>query len=73
MNHIKGLRREYETDGLVVLVDTCYSGAGAVAAAKAWPSMSLGDFRFEFLAATADRPAFDGCFSKSLIQWVQGG
>jgi hypothetical protein len=73
VNHIKGLRRQYETDGLVVLVDTCYSGTGAVAAGKAWPSMSLGEFRFEFLAATADRPAFDGCFSKSLIQWVQGG
>ena len=73
VNHVKGLRREYETDGLVVLVDTCYSGAGAVAAGKAWPSMSLGDFRFEFLAATADRPAFDACFSKSLIRWVQGG
>ena len=73
VNHIKGLRRQYETDGLVVLVDTCYSGTGAVAAGKAWPSMSLGDFRFEFLAATADRPAFDGCFSKSLAQWVQRG
>jgi hypothetical protein len=73
VNHVKGLRRRHETDGLVVLVDTCYSGTGAVAAGKAWPSMSLGDFRFEFLAATADRPAFDGCFSKSLIQWVQRG
>lgn len=40
----------------------------AVTAGKAWPSMSLGDFRFEFLAATTDRPAFGGCFSKSLIQ-----
>jgi hypothetical protein len=73
VNHIKGLRRQFETDGLVVLVDTCYSGTGAVAAGKAWPSMNLGEFRFEFLAATADRPAFDGCFSKSLIQWVQTG
>ena len=73
VNHVKGLRRQYETDGLVVLVDTCYSGTGAVAAGKAWPSMSLGEFRFEFLAATADRPAFDGCFSKSLIRWVQRG
>ena len=73
VNHLKGLRRQYETDGLVVLVDTCYSGTAAVAAGKAWPSMSLGEFRFEFLAATADRPAFDGCFSKSLIQWVQTG
>ena len=72
-NHIKGLRRQHETDGLVVLVDTCYAGAGALAAGRAWPSMDLGDFRFEFLAATADRPAFDGCFSKSLIQWVQRG
>ena len=73
VNHVKDLRRQHETDGLVVLVDTCYSGTGAVAAGKAWPSMSLGEFRFEFLAATADRPAFDGCFSKSLIQWVQRG
>jgi len=73
VNHVKGLRRQHETDGLVVLVDTCYSGTGAVAAAEVWPSMSLGEFRFEFLAATADRPAFDGCFSKSLVQWVQRG
>jgi flagellar biosynthesis regulator FlbT len=73
VSHVKGLRRQYETDGLVVLVDTCYSGTGAVAAGQAWPSMSLGEFRFEFLAATADRPAFDGCFSKSLTQWVRRG
>jgi hypothetical protein len=73
VSHVKGLRRQHETDGLVVLVDTCYSGMGAVAAGKAWPGMSLGEFRFEFLAATADRPAFDGCFSKSLIHWVQTG
>jgi Tetratricopeptide repeat/Caspase domain len=73
VNEIKGLRRDYETDGLVVLVDTCYSGTGAVAAGKTWPSMSLGEFRFEFLAATADRPAFDGCFSENLTQWVQIG
>jgi hypothetical protein len=73
VNHVKGLRRQHETDGLVVLVDTCYSGTGAVAAAEVWPSMSLGEFRFEFLAATADRLAFDGCFSKNLTQWVQTG
>jgi hypothetical protein len=73
VNEIKGLRRQYETDGLIVLVDTCYSGTGAIAAVQAWPSMSLGEFRFEFLAATADRPAFDGCFSKNLIHWVQTG
>ena len=73
VNLVKGLRRRYETDGLVVLVDTCYSGTGVVAAGKAWPSMGLGEFRFEFLAAAADRPAFDGCFSKSLTQWVQKG
>ena len=73
VNLVKGLRRRYETDGLVMLVDTCYSGIGAVAAGKAWPSMSLGEFRFEFLAATADRPAFDGCFSQSSDQWVQKG
>jgi flagellar biosynthesis regulator FlbT len=73
VNHVKGLRRQHETDGLVVLVDTCYSGTGAVAAGKAWPSMSLGEFRFEFLTATADRPAFDGCFSKSLVHWAQVG
>ena len=73
VNHIKGLRRQHEIDGLIVLVDTCYSGTGAVAAGKAWPGMSLGEFRFEFLAATADRPAFDGCFSKSLVHWVRRG
>jgi Caspase domain/Tetratricopeptide repeat len=73
VSQVKGLRRRYETDGLVVLLDTCYSGMGAVAAGRVWPSLSLEEFRFEFLAATADRSAFDGCFSKSLIQWVQTG
>ena len=73
VNHVKGLRRRYETDGLIVLVDTCYSGTGTIAAGKAWPNMRLDEFRFEFLAATADRPAFDGCFSKSLIQLVRRG
>jgi hypothetical protein len=71
--HVRDLRRQYETDGLIVLVDTSYSGTGAVAAGKAWPGIGLGEFRFEFLAATADRPAFDGCFSKNLVRWVQAG
>jgi hypothetical protein len=42
---VKELRREFSNiDGLVVLVDTCYSGAGAQAVAKAWPSLDI-EFR----------------------------
>src|SRR5271165_6959402 len=53
-------------DGLVVLIDTCFSGVGALAAATSWVSLERA-LRFEVLTAAADRPAYHGCFTRQLV------
>ena len=60
-------------DGLVVLIDTCFSGVGALAAATYWVSELEGDLRFEVLTAAADRPAYDGCFTRQLVACLREG
>jgi len=60
-------------DGLVVLIDTCFSGVGALAAATSWVSELEGALRFEVLTAAADRPAYDGCFTRQLVACLRGG
>jgi len=71
---IKELCRVYSNvDGLVVLLDTCYSGVAAVRASVEWVRPLKGRLRFEVLSAAADRPAADGCFSRSLTQAVRKG
>jgi hypothetical protein len=68
------LRRYDRLDGLVLLVDTCYSGLGALQAAKDWPStIAAAGGRFEVLTAAMDRPAFDGCFSATLVELLRSG
>jgi tetratricopeptide (TPR) repeat protein len=69
---IKELLRDYSVDGVVVLVDTCYSGSGAQSAAQLWTRVAY-DFRFDFLAAAGERPAFDGCFTKTLDALLRAG
>ena len=60
-------------DGLVVLLDTCYSGVAAAAAAGKWVGELAGTLRFEVLTAAADRPAHDGCFSRTLTLLMKQG
>ena len=60
-------------DGLVVLIDTCFSGVGALAAATDWVSELEGALRFEVLTAAADRPAYDGCFTRRLVTCLRKG
>ncbi len=60
-------------DGLVVLIDTCFSGVGALAAATYWVSELEGALRFEVLTAAADRPAYDGCFTRRLVACLREG
>ena len=60
-------------DGLVVLIDTCFSGVGALAAATYWVSELEGALRFEVLTAAADRPAYDGCFTRQLVACLREG
>jgi Tetratricopeptide repeat/NACHT domain len=71
---IKELHREHSyVDGLVVLLDTCYAGVAATGAATQWTRGLHGTLRFEMLTAVADRPAADGCFSRSLAQTIRTG
>ncbi len=51
-------------DGLVVLLDTCNSGVAAAGASNRWVRELSGALRFEMLTAAADRPAYDGCFTR---------
>ena len=60
-------------DGLVVLIDTCFSGVAAQAAATSWVSELEGNLRFEVLTAAADRPAYDGCFTQQLVACLRKG
>ena len=66
-------RRHPGLDGLVVLIDTCFSGVGALAAATYWVSELEGALRFEVLTAAADRPAYDGCFTRRLVACLREG
>jgi tetratricopeptide (TPR) repeat protein len=60
-------------DGLAVLLDTCYSGVAAHDATRAWVGELGGTLRFDLLSAAADRPAADGCFSRSLTGLLKEG
>jgi NACHT domain len=61
-------------DGLGVLVDACYSGVAGFGAARAWIGDLEGTLRFELLtAAAADRPAANGCFSRTLARLLRQG
>src|SRR5208283_3930781 len=71
---VKELHREFSyVDGLVVLLDTCYSGVAAAGAAATWVRELQGTLRFEMLTAVADRPAADGCFCRSLTHLIRNG
>jgi hypothetical protein len=60
-------------DGLAVLIDACYSGFAGFGAADAWVGGLRGTLRFELLTAAADRPAADGCFSRTLTRLLREG
>ncbi len=70
---VKEQHRLHPVDGLVVLIDTCFSGVGALAAATYWVSELEGALRFEVLTAAADRPAYDGCFTRRLVACLREG
>jgi hypothetical protein len=74
-NLIKEVHRKApgRVDGLGVLVDACYSGLAGFGAAQAWVGGLGGALRFELLTAAADRPAANGCFSKTLVRLLREG
>jgi ABC-type multidrug transport system fused ATPase/permease subunit len=60
-------------DGFVVLIDACSSGEAAVAAPKLLLGDAKYDLRYEILTAASDRPAADGCFTKTLVALIRDG
>nr|WP_245191857.1 FHA domain-containing protein [Amycolatopsis azurea] len=72
---IKELLGRYSTlDGLVVLLDTCHAGIGALQAGRRWLRI-VGEAgrRFDLLTASDDRVAANGCFSRSLVTVLRSG
>ncbi len=72
---IKELLGRYSTlDGLVILLDTCHAGIGAIQAGKRWLRIvSEAGKRFDLLTASDDRVAANGCFSRSLVTVLRSG
>src|SRR5680860_345013 len=61
---IKGLYAHYDNImGMVMLLDACHSGFGAVGLTK-WQDAKF-PFRYEVLTATSHLKAYDGCFTKT--------
>lgn len=61
-------------DGLVVLLDACSAGAGLPDVAACWIHRELKrSLRFELLTATGENPAYDGCFTRILIELLLDG
>ncbi|MGQ4615949.1 tetratricopeptide repeat protein [Nocardia sp. R7R-8] len=61
-------------DGLIVLVDACEAGAGALGAGNRWVRMlekTAG--RMELLVASDEGNAYDGCFSRTLLRTFDTG
>jgi hypothetical protein len=76
--HIVQLIREQNrlsgsVDGLVLLLDACFSGAAAAGAAGRLVAAMPGGIRFELLTAAGDNPAYDGCFTRTLAGVIREG
>ena len=66
-------RPAHPHDGLIVLIDTCHSGAGAWDAGEYWVRSLEGRLRFEVLTATDDQPTANAWFTRSLIRLLERG
>src|SRR5262249_23748084 len=74
VQRVKELYRVHSNvDGLVLLLDTCFSGVAAASAASEWVRDLVGKLRFQILTAAADRPAANACFSRSLVDLIRKG
>jgi hypothetical protein len=61
-------------DGLVFLVDACEAGEGVRGAATRWTDVLADNKgRMELLVASGKRKAYDGCFTRSILEVFQSG
>ena len=75
-HHLKeALSDAADLDGLIVLLDTCHAGVAAQQAATGWGEVGLGRDvrRYELLSASADGPAYNGDFTRTLIEVLRRG
>jgi hypothetical protein len=66
-------RPELPRGGLIVLLDTCYSGTGAFDAVEYWVRSLEGQLSFEVLTATADGVTAKGWFTQSVTRLLERG
>ena len=66
-------RPAHPREGLIVLLDTSYAGAGAWDAAEYWVRSMEGRLRFEVLTATDDRPTANAWFTRPLDPIARAG
>ena len=66
-------RPAHSPNGLIVLLDTCHSGAGAWDAGEYWVRSLEGRLPFRVLTATDDRATAHAWFTQSLIQLLERG
>ncbi|RZL77807.1 MAG: tetratricopeptide repeat protein [Rhodococcus sp. (in: high G+C Gram-positive bacteria)] len=61
-------------DGLVVLVDACEAGTGALGAGNRWVKfLEKAAGRMELLVASDGGNAYDGCFTRTLLRTFDSG
>jgi hypothetical protein len=73
-NLIKGEHRIHSNlDGLLVLIDACFSGMGAINAATTLVRDLEGKLRFVVLTAAENKPAYGGCFTKTIVDCLSQG
>ena len=72
---IAGLLGRHSTiDGLILLIDTCYSGDAALATAAALSRKLPGLVRYEILTASGvGDVAYDGCFTQAIVDTMTEG
>jgi hypothetical protein len=73
MPRLGALVRSYSRlDGFVALLDACFSGEAAAAATHLLTADPF-TMRYEILVAAADRPAADGCFTRTITAALRRG
>ena len=61
-------------DGLVFLVDACQAGEGLEGAATRWADvLAANKGRLELLVASGKRSAYDGCFTRTILETFRTG
>ena len=68
------LGRYSEIDGLILLIDTCYSGNAAIETVRVFSRELKKPKRYEIVTATGSgKSAYDGCFTQAIVDTMKQG